>query len=402
MIVTGPTEIEGKRDAHYDDLNAAIEKMSYGRHSIPVSLILSPEEKYRARVAKQSNVDALEDSLLSFGTINEHVELVLFAGGAKTLPQKAGFKPPLTQEDMKARCFEGFFTIVGDHTQRAMNQLHAKFPRNPKWATLSATVYLCTRTQANYQVLKSWGILDNIKGEKRVTVSFMDKMTCLREDFLALQEHTEDAGHKDRVAQLKVQRAKDFGGVSAGQLMQLWSLASRSTPVWDLLAQIMRGDIVQCGSRKSNSNRRRGQKVASREVKSASAFTNIGGVDDSVLIPLLEDIVKGRSTLTKLNDQCGLTKARMRVQTAVLTDCKVRLTSWEDAVRAFPRACDTAFVERWAVTVNRLRIKQKDQLPEPFFDELERRVTADLSQAPALSQVPMCVALILIACVMLK
>ena len=41
-----------KRDMHYDDLNEVIAKHSYGRHSIPVVLLSSPEDKYRARVAK--------------------------------------------------------------------------------------------------------------------------------------------------------------------------------------------------------------------------------------------------------------------------------------------------------------------------------------------------------------
>ena len=395
MLVSGPGEVEARRDTHYEDLNAAMEKMSYGRFEIPVSIIQNPEEKYRARVAKQRNVDALEESLVNYGTVNEHVELVLFTARP---PVKGGFKPPTTQEELKGRGFEGYFTIVGDHTQRAMNQLHKKYKKNPKWASLTATIYVCTRNEGNYQTLKSWGILDNIKGEKRVTVSFLDKMTCLREDFLALQEHSSDAGHKERTAQLKVQRAKDFGGVSSGQLMQLWSLASRSSAVWSLLQQIMSGDYVP-SARAKNSNRRQGQK-AKKEMKSASQFTNIGGLEDSALIPLLEDIVHGRSTLTKLNDMCGLMKARVRVQTAVLTDGNVSQTSWEDAARTFPRACDAAFVERWAITVNRMKIKQKESLPETFFEELDRRVTADRSQPVAAGQVLTAVSLILMSRVM--
>ena len=71
-----------------------IAKHSYGRHSIPVVLLLSPEEKYRARLAKQENVDALESSLLQFGTVNEHVDVVFFSVGNKPLPQKQGFNAP--------------------------------------------------------------------------------------------------------------------------------------------------------------------------------------------------------------------------------------------------------------------------------------------------------------------
>ena len=50
--------METKIGAHYDDLNVLMAQHSFGRHVLPVSLALSPEERYRARVAKQENVDA--------------------------------------------------------------------------------------------------------------------------------------------------------------------------------------------------------------------------------------------------------------------------------------------------------------------------------------------------------
>ena len=58
MAWSGPSQVAIKRNAHYDDTNAAMAKASYGRHVLPVELIQSPEEMYRAREAKQVNVDA--------------------------------------------------------------------------------------------------------------------------------------------------------------------------------------------------------------------------------------------------------------------------------------------------------------------------------------------------------
>ena len=52
--------MEEKRDAHYEQLNSVMGKYSFGRHILPVALGTSPEEQYRARVAKQENVDSLE------------------------------------------------------------------------------------------------------------------------------------------------------------------------------------------------------------------------------------------------------------------------------------------------------------------------------------------------------
>ena len=63
---------------------------------VQVKLIQSSEEEYRARVAKQENVDALEKSLQMFGTVNEHVELVLIVELNNSLQVKSGFVPPAT------------------------------------------------------------------------------------------------------------------------------------------------------------------------------------------------------------------------------------------------------------------------------------------------------------------
>ena len=164
--MSGPSEVENKLDAHYDDLNALMGQHSFGRHVLPVALVHSPEEKYRARVAKQENVDALEKSLLSFGSVNEHVEVVLFVSRGKALPLKAGFKPPLTEDEMKARGFEGYYTICGDHTQRAMNQLHRRFTKNPKWAMLSCTVYVFIRAADTLSSLKELGDPRQHQGRK--------------------------------------------------------------------------------------------------------------------------------------------------------------------------------------------------------------------------------------------
>ena len=378
--------MEAKLDAHYDKLNESIDKFSFGRHVLPVSLILSPEDKYRARVAKQENVDALEKSMLTFGTLNDRVEVVLFLPASKALPAKVGFKPPQTQEDMKARGFEGYFTIVGDHTQWAMHQLHKRFKANPKWATITATVYLCHRTTEVYSALKSWGLLDNIKGEARVAVSFADKISSLHDDYLALADNEAQPGHKERTAALKTRRAKDFGDISSGQMMQLWSIAARSGPVWDNLWLIITGQVSPPPTAMTQSSRRHGKQRPARvkTVKSAANFTNIGGVDDETLNDLLHEIVVGHSSLQKLNEQCGLIKARVRVQTVVMSDAQLaQFDDWAEECVKFPMACDEEFVSRWTVALVREGVGARQDLPALFYEELDRRVTIDVKAVDA-------------------
>ena len=115
--MSGPGKVERTADGKHGELNAQMDGWSYGRFDVPTALIKSPEEKYRACAAKQEKVDALLKSILQFGPVNEHVQVVLFVGANQALPAKTGFKLPVTDDEMNARGFEGFFCIVGDHTQ---------------------------------------------------------------------------------------------------------------------------------------------------------------------------------------------------------------------------------------------------------------------------------------------
>ena len=93
-------------------------KFAFGRFNIPVTLLNSPEEKYRVRVVKQENVDALTNSMMQFGSVNEHMEVVLFLPPNKPFPSKTGFKAPSTAEELQARSSEGFYNYRGAHPAR--------------------------------------------------------------------------------------------------------------------------------------------------------------------------------------------------------------------------------------------------------------------------------------------
>ena len=82
--------MERTADGNFNDVNAIKAEFSFGLHVMPVSLLVSPEEKYGARAAKQKNVDAAVTRLLQFGTINEHVVVVLFVGANTLCPRSLG------------------------------------------------------------------------------------------------------------------------------------------------------------------------------------------------------------------------------------------------------------------------------------------------------------------------
>ena len=114
-------------------------------------------------------------------------------------------------------------------------------------------------------------------------------------------------------------------------------------------------------------------------VNSAANFVNIGGLDDDVLEELLHEIVVGHASLLRLNEKCALVKARMKVQTAILTDARINQDDWVEAKVSFPISCDDQFVERWAVSLVREGLKARAALPAVFYSELDRRVLTDKS-----------------------
>ena len=52
-------------------------------------------------------------------------------------------------------------------------------------------------------------------------------------------------GAQGALAASREQRQQDFGGISPGQMMQLWSIAAREGQVLELLQKIISGDVVQ-------------------------------------------------------------------------------------------------------------------------------------------------------------
>ena len=161
--VSGPSKVERTPDGSCGEVNAIKAEFSFGLHVLPVSLLASAEEKYRACAAKQENVDTAVARLLHFGTVNEHAEVVLFVGANQPLPDKSGFKSPLSTAEMKARGFDGFYTIAGDDTQRPMNRLHSMFNRT--WASLTAIV-LCDKGRLKFKRhLRAWEFWPTSGGE---------------------------------------------------------------------------------------------------------------------------------------------------------------------------------------------------------------------------------------------
>ena len=168
------------------NINTWIKRHSFGKFMIPIDDCHSPDSKIRARVALSSDINKLECSFAKFTSIHDQSVVVVFWPSNKKLPARSSFD--IDDHDLYELCRAqgGFFFVVGDHTQLAVHRLHRKYPKNKLWAFIPAQVLICHRTPEAEHTLKSWGILDNVKGQKRTFVSFASKLFSLHEDYVNL------------------------------------------------------------------------------------------------------------------------------------------------------------------------------------------------------------------------
>ena len=296
--------------------------------------------------------------------------VVIFWPDGEPLPNKASFSIQVFINDLKnspddLKEMDGCFAIIGDHTQLAIKQLHDEFPRNPKWAHLTCEVIICHRSFENYRSLKSWGIIDNVKDQKRTTVSFQSKMLSLHEDITNLKAQLGDVDTKTfNKAQLALKESRKAEyAMKTNSFNQLWTLAARSGDVWTELRKIFTVEVAN----------REKFKVP----KSTSNFTSLGAIPDEDLLVLLRAVSAGRMSLKQFTNNCRAYKATARMQRDILSHEDIHEVSWVEAQKKYPSACSDGFVGIWAQYILARSLPQKSPLPPEFHAMLGEKLVAD-------------------------
>ena len=356
---------------HFTTLNAEVARMNFGRMSLPVDLVRSPEERYRARETDPEALAKLRHSLTSTNSVHDSSVFVLFVKTADDIPAQRGFNFRAWLRGQDRSQLDGFFAIVGDHTQKVMKELHADFPANPLWSSIPGQLLITTRSESHYETLKSWGIADNRKGEQRAHTTFKSKIFSLHADYVTILARVEANSlsakdSRDQIKALKLRRGSEYG-LNANSIGQLWGLAQRTGKVWDALAAILSGKVTTSSP-----------KARFLVPHSAACFTSMGSIPDEDLVVLLNKVVDGKQTLKEFAESCKRYKATARVQREILEHEAIDRTDWASAQADFPTACDPNFVSRWVEVILARKIKQKNQLPNDFGRSLAAKVAFDL------------------------
>lgn len=333
----------------------------------------SPEPRYRARVSTPDKVKELRDSLLMTQSIHSSCVVVIFSPPEDSVESLA----PGTTFDVETYFdavqrgesdIDGPFFVVGDHTQQAVKSLRNQFPKNPLWSSIEAQVLICQRSSRSYSMLKSWGVLDNLKGETRATVTFQQKMFSLREDWMNYHEETKGMTTSEKKSILmgvKSARMLEYK-LNTNSFNQIFGLATKSEAVWSRLAKIFTGDVACTGRTKAKIPR------------SASNFTSMGGIPEEHVLVLLDEVIHG-APLKDFSKNCKFYKAKARVQLEILESPSIKGTDWLESQKEWRHACSDSFVEMWGSTIINQGIKQKHPLPAGFWAMLQKNIDLDLA-----------------------
>ena len=348
---------EDDRETHFKVLNNTIKDCYMGKFNLNIEWISSPEERFRARQPSAGGVERLVESYIKYGTVSEHCEVVLFWDEEKSLPNHDELQNFMTSSQLVSEAVRrkrGFFAIVGDHSQLAVHRCHRRYMKNSLWQTLECKVYVVHDTPEMCASIKSWGIIDNMKGAVRTKMSFQDMVLSLHVDYIGLQDQKELVDFPTILKSLKAARALDLA-MPTNTFGQYWNLASRTGAVWDAIEKLLTGQVhVQQGKPKF------------KPLKSPAPLIFMGGIDDDVLTPMLNDVVDGVISLKQFTLDCKKVKARMRIQSEILRFEAIDMTDWDSAEKKYPTACSATFIERWAQVAVSKQMLRKDSLPVSF------------------------------------
>ena len=354
--------------------------MDYGRINLPSRLSKSPETRIAARAAQKEALDRLEISVTTTMSVHDGSVWVVFIPDDQPLPPKRGFNFPTWLASQDEEKIDGFYAIIGDHTQIVVKKLHGDFPKNVLWQFIPGKLLLCRRTPANYALLKSWGVADNQKGETRAMTTFMDKLFNIHRDIVEVQGRLADSKIDKKQSKAELKRLREHRGLEYGlntnSMGQLWGIAQRSGDVWTALEAIVSGKVRGFGPKK-------------RFIPpvSAAPFTTMGGIPDVDLAVLLGLVVDGTRILKEFSESCRRYKATARVQKEILAHEDVDVETWPEAQEKFVTACDAQFVSSWVQVILTSNIKLKSPLPGSFSRILQAKIDHDLARIGNLQQI---------------
>ena len=310
----------------------------HGAFQVPVDLVVSPNDDIASRMLNQQWVKELEISFKKFQTVNEDVHLVLRT--TRELPPN-----PTIQDFIDLGV--PFECVAGNHTSHALQACHSNFPKNPNYASLKASIYVCPNIPDNRDMLRALGNLDNvIKATMRKPSKSEIVLQAHKQLIIEAKLCTNKTERSRRVRQILsvIQSTHDINKNTWGPMAKI---AKMEGEVWDLISQLLTGN---------------GMPDSYSPPTTLSHFNQLGSLPEKMQIRLLRSAVKLEITLRELNSACITEKARKRVRDFVkseLRECSEKLSAskvdemkWNALQQYYPRTTNGAMLDTFILEIS--------------------------------------------------
>jgi hypothetical protein len=355
-----------------------INEHKYAAIRMPTHMVEMPPEEVASRLQYDHHVETVMKGMVVLQDFTKFAEVAFIWPDDKPLPPRDnGIVSPLDQDDLEFLLDEegpitGRWVVCGAHRVKAWEKCRTKFKKNPKYKNLYAFPIICRESDKAKRLLQNWGDLDNQKNAS-MDVSYCDRMRRCRQEFEAFERDVANGKIKPNdVSESRVKVKKmylEIAGLSDGGFTQLWTLCTKSKPVFSRMYKLFQGKVqpptYTTGKKK---------KLATFKLpRSASNFVHIGNIPDKTLCGWMDQIIAGEHPCKWLAEMCRRYKAKRRVMKEIcslvtsLAGMSDRI-KWDECKAQYPQCCDKAQVKLWANNVFDSNLKDKAPMPNPFVD----------------------------------
>ncbi len=316
-----------------------------------------PEPDIRARSINPTHVDRLTESFKRLQSVRECFDIVIRDNGLAQSFRSANFQVGLCHKAVYKR-----EVIAGAHSFLAVKRLLADEPENKLWQKVSCRIHICTTSNTYHDHLRNFGVLENVRGEIRRPMEYVDILTAMRARWEAMAAD-ETAGKKKVLANMWTTMTMKTYSTMAAYVQ----VATQSPPVWQRILECVQLVDPKRGKPVFASNYQLQQlgvlKTEEDRVAILDRFLQAYKSSTPLTIPAWHHEIKNLAARRAIEDYI---EGVVNVESASLAGLE---TDFEDISKTLPRL-DSAFVETWVPRVK----AGKFVIPE----DLRRKVAEEI------------------------
>ena len=353
-----------------------INEHKYAAIRMPTHLVEMPPEDVAARLQDVGHVDTVMNSMIKLQDFTKYVSIAFIWPKDKPFPPHDEGK--VSTLDAATQAFildedgpiKDRWVICGAHRVKAWTRCMKKFRANKKYQNLYAYPIICRLNDRARKHLQNWGDLDNQKNTSK-NASYVDRMRRGRQEYERFQRGVRLGKIKPgdvTETRTKVKTAyREIAHMSDGGFTQLWTLCTKSKPVFSRMYKLFRGDVQA----PTYSTGKKKKLDTFKKPKSATNFVHIGNIPDETLCQWMDTIIAGEKPCKWLAEMCRKYKAHRRVMKEV---CKLvsslsglpKRIKWEECKKKYPHCCDKKQIRVWTDNVYATALKDKAPMSPEF------------------------------------